>query len=189
MAFRLSYFFAAVFLVIGIMLPFWPVWLQSRGLTEIEIGILLSAGMWVRAISNPLIAQQSDRLGRPRNVLIVLGWGALLAHVAYIPTYGFWPLLVVSVLAYMLFSPIMSLGDAVTMLKVKQGTIDYGRVRLWGSWTFIFAAILGGELIEGKPVDFILWLAGSVGHRLSPGPTNPYAGHDYLLRTIKRNHA
>lgn len=158
MAFRLSYFFAAVFLVIGIMLPFWPVWLQSRGLTEIEIGILLSAGMWVRAISNPLIAQQSDRLGRPRNVLIVLGWGALLAHVAYIPTYGFWPLLVVSVLAYMLFSPIMSLGDAVTMLKVQQGTIDYGRVRLWGSWTFIFAAILGGELIEGKPVDFILWL-------------------------------
>jgi MFS transporter, PPP family, 3-phenylpropionic acid transporter len=31
---RLSLFYAAYFLVIGIQLPFWPLWLESRGLTQ-----------------------------------------------------------------------------------------------------------------------------------------------------------
>ena len=158
MAFRLSFFFAAIFLVVGIMLPFWPVWLKSRGLTEIEIGLLLSAGMAVRAFTNPLLAQLADRRGRPDQLLIVLGWGALIGHLLYFPAHGFWPLLIVSIFAYMLFSPLMSLGDSVTMLKVREGLLDYGRVRLWGSLTFILAASLGGYLIEGRPVDLILWL-------------------------------
>jgi PPP family 3-phenylpropionic acid transporter len=158
MAFRLSFFFAAIFLVIGIMLPFWPIWLKSRGLTELEIGLLLSAGMWVRAFTNPLLAQLADRRGRPDQLLIALGWGALVGHLFYIPFHGFWPLFVVSIIAYMLFSPLMSLGDAVTMLKVRDGILDYGRVRLWGSLTFIGAATLGGYVIEGRPADLILWL-------------------------------
>lgn len=158
MAFRLSFFFAAIFLVVGIMLPFWPVWLKARGLTDIEIGLLLSAGMWLRAFTNPLLAQIADRRGRPDQLLIALGWGALISHLFYYPVYGFWPLLTISLIAYMLFSPLMSLGDAVTMLKVRDGALDYGRVRLWGSLTFIAAATLGGHLIEGRPADFILWL-------------------------------
>ena len=158
MAFRLSFFFAAIFLVVGIMLPFWPIWLKSRGLTEIEIGLLLSAGMWARAFVNPLLAQLADHRGRPDQLLIALGWGALIGHLFYIPFHGFWPLFVVSVVAFMLFSPLMSLGDAVTMLKVRDGVLDYGRVRLWGSLTFIVAATLGGYVIEGRPADLILWL-------------------------------
>jgi PPP family 3-phenylpropionic acid transporter len=158
MAFRLSFFFAAIFLVVGIMLPFWPIWLKSRGLTEVEIGILLSTGMAVRAFTNPLLAQLADRRGRPDLLLIWLGWGALVGHLLYIPFHGFWPLLAVSVFAYMLFSPLMSLGDSVTMLKVREGLLDYGRVRLWGSLTFILAASLGGYVIEGRPADVILWL-------------------------------
>ncbi|MDC0033127.1 3-phenylpropionate MFS transporter [Alphaproteobacteria bacterium] len=158
MAFRLSFFFAAIFLVVGIMLPFWPIWLKSRGLTETEIGLLLSAGMWVRAFTNPLLAQLADRRGRPDQLLIALGWGALISHLFYVPFQGFWPLLIVSIVAYMLFSPLMSLGDAVTMLKVRDGMLDYGRVRLWGSLTFILAATLGGYAIEGRPADVILWL-------------------------------
>ncbi len=158
MAFRLSFFFAAVFLVIGIMLPFWPIWLKSRGLTEVEIGLLLAAGMWVRAFTNPLLAQLADRQGRPDQLLIALGWAALIGHLLYIPFHGFWPLFFVSIIAYMLFSPLMSLGDSVTMLKVREGALDYGRVRLWGSLTFIVAATLGGYVIEGRPVDLVLWL-------------------------------
>jgi len=140
------------------MLPFWPIWLKSRGLTEVEIGLLLSAGMWVRAFTNPLLAQMADRRGRPDQLLVALGWGALVAHLFYVPSHGFWPLFAVSIIAYMLFSPLMSLGDSVTMLKVREGVLDYGRVRLWGSLTFIAAATLGGYLIEGRPADLILWL-------------------------------
>jgi len=140
------------------MLPFWPLWLRSRGLTDLEIGLLLSAGMWLRAFTNPLLAQLADRRGRPDRILIVLGWGALIGHLFYIPLHGFWPIFVVSIIAHMMFSPLTSLGDSVTMLKVREGALDYGRVRLWGSLTFIAAATAGGYVIEGRPADIILWL-------------------------------
>ncbi len=35
---RLAFFYVAVFGLIGIHLPFWPVWLASRGLGPAEIG-------------------------------------------------------------------------------------------------------------------------------------------------------
>ncbi len=158
MALRISLFYAAMFLVIGISLPFWPVWLKSRGLDASEIGLLLSTAMWIRAFTNPAIAIVADRMGRPDRMLAALGWAALAAQFLFLPAYGFWPLLVVNLIASMLFAPLMPLGDAVTMLKVREGTLDYGRVRLWGSITFILAATLGGLVLEDRPPALILWL-------------------------------
>jgi len=40
---RLAAFYAASFLVVGIQLPFWPVWLNSRGLDAREIALVFAA--------------------------------------------------------------------------------------------------------------------------------------------------
>ena len=55
-AVRLALFYAAFFAVIGIHLPFWPVWLASRGVTPAEIGVLVAVGVSVKVVGNPLIA-------------------------------------------------------------------------------------------------------------------------------------
>lgn len=158
MAFRLSLFYAAVFLVIGVMLPFWPVWLKSRGLDAAEIGLMLSAGMWIRAFTSPVIAQVADRRGQLKNMLILLAWGALATHALFFLPGGFWTLLLVSIPSTMMFTAVIPLGDAVTMLKVREGVLDYGRVRLWGSLTFIAGATGGGYLLQDQPDQTILWM-------------------------------
>jgi PPP family 3-phenylpropionic acid transporter len=158
MAFRLSFFYAAVFLTVGVMLPFWPVWLKSRGLSPAEIGLLLSAGMWIRAFTNPVIAQIADRRGQLKGMLVVLAWGALLTHALFFLPGGFWVLLLLSVPSTMMFTAVIPIGDAVTMLKVREGTLDYGRVRLWGSLTFIVAATGGGYMLKDQPEQLILWM-------------------------------
>ena len=158
MALRLSLFYAATFLAIGISMPFWPVWLQGRGLNPAEIGIVLSTGMWVRAFTNPLIAQLADRHGRPDRMVAVLAWIALASNAAYLGVDGFWPILLIGIVAGAAFSAMFPLGDAVTMLQVRAGAVDYGRVRLWGSLTFILAATVGGRIIAGQPTELILWL-------------------------------
>jgi PPP family 3-phenylpropionic acid transporter len=158
MAFRLSLFYAAIFLAIGVMLPFWPVWLQARGMSPAEIGIILSTGMWVRAFANPLVAQAADRRGRPDRMVAAMAWLALAAHAAFTVAHGFWALLLVSVVASAAFTAMMPLGDAVTMLKVREGAVDYGRVRLWGSITFIVAATVAGQALSGRPEELVLWL-------------------------------
>ena len=158
MALRLSLFYAATFLAIGLSMPFWPVWLQGRGLSAAEIGIVLSTSMWVRAFTNPLVAQLADRHGRPDRMLAALAWTALLANIAYLGVDGFWPILLIGIVAGAAFSAMFPMGDAVTMLQVRTGAVDYGRVRLWGSLTFILAATLGGGIIAGRTTELILWL-------------------------------
>lgn len=158
MSLRLSLFYAAIFLVIGLLVPFWPVWLKSRGMGEAEIGLLLAAAMWVRALSNPLVAQAADRHGSRRRMIVITSWGALAAYALFIPAGGFWTLLVISILASVLFSPMLPLCETVTMAKVQADGLDYGRLRLWGSLTFILAATIGGSAMAGRPADMVLWL-------------------------------
>ncbi|MBB42344.1 MAG: 3-phenylpropionate MFS transporter [Rhodospirillaceae bacterium] len=155
---RISLFYGALFLVIGVILPFWPVWLESRGLSLTQIGFVISAGLWIRALSNPFIAQLADRFGQPKKLIIGLAWGSLFSHLLFFSANEFWSLLIVSIPATMLLFALMPLGDAVTMLKVRSGQVDYGRVRLWGSLTFILTASFSGFFLEDQPADAILWL-------------------------------
>lgn len=158
MAIRISLVYGAIFAVIGIIMPFWPIWLESKGISPIEIGLILAVGTWSRAILNPLLAQNADRHGRPDIMIILLGWGALVAHLLFFVSDSFLSLFLISVCSSILLFAMMPMADAITMLKVREGIIDYGRVRLWGSLTFIVAALGGGYFLEGKPENYILWL-------------------------------
>jgi PPP family 3-phenylpropionic acid transporter len=158
MAIRISLVYGAIFAVIGIIMPFWPIWLESKGISPIEIGLILAVGTWSRAILNPLLAQNADRHGRPDIMIILLGWGALVAHLLFFVSDSFLSLFLISVCSSILLFAMMPMADAIAMLKVREGIIDYGRVRLWGSLTFIVAALGGGYFLEGKPENYILWL-------------------------------
>ncbi len=155
---RLALLYTGVFAVVGVRLPFWPVWLESRGLDAAEIGIVLSAALWVKVVSNPLIAQVSDRLGERRRPMIVLSLGALGVFALFALARGFWELLAVSLLAGVFFAPIMPLTENLTLLVSYTRGLDYGRIRLWGSLSFIAAAALCGRLLLGRSPDIVLWL-------------------------------
>ena len=157
-AFRLSLFYAGTFVYIGIVLPFWPVWLKGQGLDAAEIGYVLAAGMIARAGISPLVASIADRAGRPNLVLIVLGWGTVAGYVLYFLADGFVQILLVAVITALTFSAMLPLGDSVAMAKVREGAVDYGRVRLWGSISFIVASVGSGYVLAGQPTPYILWL-------------------------------
>src|ERR1700731_2449156 len=61
--FRLSLLYAAIFLTMGVQIPFLPVWLGARGLDDRQIAFILSAPQFLRVISTPLFAQWADRRG------------------------------------------------------------------------------------------------------------------------------
>lgn len=155
---RLSLFYTAYFLVIGIQLPFWPLWLESRGLTAAEIGLILSVSLWVRIVTIPVAGVVVDRTGNRRGALIVLSACSLAASLMYPPIDGFWPILLVTVLVSACFSPVMNLGDNLTLLIARANRLDYGRMRLWGSVSFIAAAGLGGVTAADQGPEAVLYL-------------------------------
>ena len=64
LAIRLSLFYAGYFLVAGVLFPFLPLLLEARGMTPLQISLLMALALWLRAAAGPLVAWQADRSGR-----------------------------------------------------------------------------------------------------------------------------
>jgi len=58
----------------------------------------------------------------------------------------------------MLLPPVMPLGESLTMLAARHGGLDYGRVRLWGSLSFIVVAVVAGRVLVDEPPDVVYWM-------------------------------
>ncbi|VXC97010.1 putative 3-phenylpropionic transporter [Enterobacterales bacterium 8AC] len=142
----LSYF--TYFFAYGIFLPFWSVWLNGEGIPPETIGILLGAGLVARFLGSLLIA---PRVKDPSHLVTALRLLALLTLACAI---GFcfgngWAWLMLVIAGFNLFfSPLVPLTDALAATWQRQITLDYGRVRLWGSLAFVIGSALTGKLVS-----------------------------------------
>lgn len=142
----LSYF--TYFFSYGIFLPFWSVWLKGTGLTPETIGLLLGSGLVARFLGSLIIA---PRVSDPSRLIMAL---RVLALLTLIFALAFWSgthvawLMVVMVGFNLFFSPLVPLTDALANTWQKQITMDYGRVRLWGSVAFVIGSALTGKLVS-----------------------------------------
>ena len=162
LAARLALFYGAYFAAVGIHLPFWPVWLEWRGLDAVEIGYILAAGYWPRIATNLLIPAVSDRLGERRRPMMVLTAVTLAGLLLFALARDFWPLLLLSVLTGASWAAILPLGEAVALGEAKRRDLNYGRIRLWGSIAFILAAIAIGQWLEDAGPAIVLWSIAAV---------------------------
>lgn len=142
----LSYF--TYFFSYGIFLPFWGVWLKGEGIPPETIGILLGAGLVARFLGSLLIA---PRVKDPSHLVTALRLLALLT-LAFAIGFCFgngWGWLMMVIAGFNLFfSPLVPLTDALAATWQKQITMDYGRVRLWGSLAFVIGSALTGQMVS-----------------------------------------
>lgn len=142
----LSYF--TYFFSYGIFLPFWGVWLKGEGIPPETIGILLGAGLVARFLGSLLIA---PRVKDPAHLVTALRLLALLT-LAFAIGFCFgngWGWLMLVIAGFNLFfSPLVPLTDALAGTWQKQITMDYGRVRLWGSLAFVIGSALTGQMVS-----------------------------------------
>jgi PPP family 3-phenylpropionic acid transporter len=148
-AWRLGLLYAALFLVVGCYLPYLPVWLHWRALGADQIAILLATPLFTRILFTPMISFAADRLGGRRTILVTLAWGSLLSFVLLWAADGFWQMLFVSILLAINWTTIMPLVETVAVTGSRAGALDYGRIRLWGSLSFILTS-LGAGVIVGR---------------------------------------
>jgi PPP family 3-phenylpropionic acid transporter len=157
-ALRVSLLFAAISLIIGTNVPFLPLWLDWAGLSAREIAIVLSVPLFVRVAATPLIAYAADRAGDHRKFLIGLSWAGLAALLVLSQVRGFWAILVVMAVFAVAWTTINPLTETVAMSGVRAAGLDYGRMRLWGSVSFIVASVLGGWIVAAQGAGSAIWL-------------------------------
>ena len=148
-AWRLAFLYAALFLVVGCYLPYLPVWLHWRNLDADQIAVLLAAPLFTRILFTPAISFAADRVGGRRTILIGLAWGSLLSFLMLWAANGFLAMFLATVLLAVNWTTIMPLIETVAVAGIRTGAVDYGRVRLWGSLSFI-AASLGAGIVIGR---------------------------------------
>ena len=147
-SFRFSAIYFTIFLVIGINAPFWPLWLSSKGLDSRSIAIIMSLSVLIKIFSNPFFAGLGDRYGNRRIPMIYL---SLISCIILLFLNSIQSLIFLSLLAILLwgvFAPLMPLAESITTTATKQYSFEYGKIRLWGSVSFVLMALSGGIIVE-----------------------------------------
>ena len=155
---RLKAFYAALFLTLGVQLPFLPVWLTAKGLDAGSIGIVLAIPAMIRIIAIPVATRMADRRDAVRGVVILAAAGATAGFGALAFAQGAAAIMLVYGLASAAYAPVMMLADTYALRGLAQRGRAYGPVRVWGSAAFIAASFGAGALLDlMAPVDLI-WL-------------------------------
>lgn len=143
---RLSAFYFFYFAILGVYVPFWPLYLHSLGFSAQEIGFLVAIPMATKVLGPNLWGWIADRLGAH---LLAVRVGSVVAAI------GFAPLLWLNsfggiglALAFSTFfwNAALPQQEVITLEHLaRRGSPDgegYGRIRLWGSVGFI-GTVLG----------------------------------------------
>lgn len=155
---RIALYFAAMFVIYGVLIPFLPVWLDGRGLDANEVAIVTAVPFILRLLVTPSVAIFADRLGAHRLFIIASAWAALAASLALGGMNGFWPILLIAAPLSLAAATMMPLVEAIAVKGVRLYTLDYGRMRLWGSLSFVVVGLIVGALIDRSGSEAALWV-------------------------------
>jgi len=155
---RLSSFYLFYFAFIGVMAPYWPLFLQSRGFGAFEIGVLMSLLHVMRIFAPNLWGHLADRSGR-RMIWVQMGiLATLLGFCLVFWLQDFWGMFLMMALVSFFWSGALPLVEANTLTHLGERSERYGRIRLWGSIGFILMVIGVGDLLDHQSVSVLPWI-------------------------------
>ena len=156
--FRLALFYGASFAALGIVSAVLADVAGGRGLSAAQIGVLLAASFWPHIVTSIAIPYLADRHGAHRRLMIGLATVTLVTTALFAVAGPFWHLLLLSMIVGAARAAVMPVGEAMALQEAQAHNISYGRIRLWGSLTFMAAAIGGGLWIERSRPGIVLGL-------------------------------
>jgi MFS transporter, PPP family, 3-phenylpropionic acid transporter len=160
---RLAVFYAGLFVVVGLQMPYFPVWLQAKGLDSRAIGIVLAVPVVARVVAVPLVTRVADRRAALRPTLVIVSLAAAIGSLAMGRAQGFAAIFATVAIVSVIITPAGPLADAYALKGLALRKQNYGPVRLWGSAAYIAANIGGGLLLSViAPVDIVWLIIGAV---------------------------
>jgi MFS transporter, PPP family, 3-phenylpropionic acid transporter len=157
-ALKLGLFYAAYFFFGGVQLPFFPLWLQARGLDASTIGMVIAVPTLMRIVATPLITHAADRHRALKATLAIGSVVGLLGMTVVGLVDGPIAILAAFCLAMVALSPMLSLSDAYALSGLGARGRSYGPVRLWGSVAFIAGNVGAGFVLEAIAPGHLIWL-------------------------------
>ena len=154
---RLSSFYFFYFAALGALVPYWGLYLQSRGFDAVAIGSLMALLMATKIVAPNVWGWLGDHLGHRMLIVRVASLVTVLAFVNMFWAEGYWGIALV-MLGYSFFwNASLPQLEVVTFTYLGDQAKRYSLLRLWGSVGFIVTVILLGILLDYLGTEVILW--------------------------------
>ncbi|MDQ6988244.1 MAG: MFS transporter [Mariprofundaceae bacterium] len=152
-------FYAAYFASMGLLLPYFPVYLKHLGLNELWVGILVAILAAAKIFSPPLAGLLIERyqLNTRRFLWLTACLSTIAAAALLLNLSLTWMMLSVFLFG-LLWASILPLTDGVSLIVAEVSMIHYGRLRVWGSLGFVLASLLGGWYMVGENITHFPWI-------------------------------
>lgn len=150
--------------VLGIFLPYFNLYCYHLGFSGFQIGVLSALRSAVLVLFPLIWGALADRLNVRRPIYILCTIISTSIWALYLFTIEFWPMLIITIFYGIFYAPIISFLEAFTMDVLGKEKKSYGRIRAWGSISFIAMVLILGKIIDLYSIDIILILilAGSL---------------------------
>ncbi|MBK8537058.1 MAG: MFS transporter [Candidatus Competibacteraceae bacterium] len=153
---RLSGFYLFYFAALGVLLPYWGLYLQALGFDPARIGELTAIPQLTKLVAPNLWGWLADRSGwRMRMVR----WACLATALSFAGVYAvgnsYLGLALVGLLFSFFWNAALPQFEAVTLNHLGQHTHRYSQVRLWGSVGFVVAAVGVGFLVRDWGIGLV----------------------------------
>jgi PPP family 3-phenylpropionic acid transporter len=160
------YFFA--FAALGVFFPYFALFLRENvGLTNSQVGIVISIPPLVGLFAQPAWGQVADRTGSRVNVLVFLCIGSAAGFAALSHAQGLTATVVATFGLALFLSALYPLGVSVAFGVLPSSSM-FGRVRVWGTIGY-FIVVVSAPLLLGRARGLFGIEAGVAGGPSEPG--------------------
>ena len=142
--------------VLGAFLPYFNLYCYHLGFTGFQIGLLSALRSLTLTIFPVAWGLLADRYRVRRQMYISCTIASTLVWVLFLRTTDFPTLFFITLLYGVFYAPIISFLETFAVESLGRDRGGYGRVRAWGSISFIVTVVAMGRVIDARSVDVIL---------------------------------
>ncbi|HEU5338910.1 MAG TPA: MFS transporter, partial [Sulfuricaulis sp.] len=153
---RLSGFYYFYFATLGVLVPYWSLYLQSVGFAPVDIGNLIAILMFSRIVAPVVWGWIADHRDQRMAVVRLASFLAVATFSGVFFGASFWWLAVVMLLFSFFWHASLPLLEVFVMQHTATRPGAYGRVRLWGSIGFILSVLALGPVIDAHGTWWVL---------------------------------
>ena len=189
---RLSAFYLFYFAILGVIAPYFPLYLKSLGFSPAAIGEIMAAFMLSRTFAPYFLGWLADHNGRSMQIVRWACFFALVVFsgVFYRHTYG-WLIFILAVYG-IFWSAALPQFEVTTFFHLGKSTHHYSHIRIGGSIGFILTVVGLGKILEILSVEIVpqtiglllmmLWLVRLMGPKRCPQPHQEHLNLKNILR-------
>ena len=154
---RLSHFYFFYYFFVGLFVPYWGLYLQSKSFSAFQIGILLSLFQISRIFAPNFWGWLADYTNKRARWIRLSSFIGCLGYIGIFWADSFFLIFLVMMSMSLFTSSTIPLAESLTLSHVASSNASYSNIRLWGSVGFIIASFFLGILIDIYNVNVLVW--------------------------------